>query len=303
MKRWRADTASVLGEVLGRIFADRGALAQGRVFVNRARVQDATMAVPAGALVEVGDAVAATSGELEILHVEPGFVAVNKPADLASVPDHHGHDSLQARVAAYCNLPLDRVHPTSRLDRGVSGVVVFALAKGARDAFAQARDNGTYTRRYLAIAAVAPAEPGTWSWAIGRHPKDPRKRAVHGKDATHASTDHRVRARAAHGVLLELTPHTGRTHQLRVHASHAGAPLDGDTTYGGRTRLTSDRGDITTLKRVALHAARVVVPWQGDRIELAAAVPSALREWWKALGGEPHELGVQRAPGGGGGAP
>lgn len=290
MKTWRADRTRTLGDVLAHVFADQSALAQGRVFVDRARVTDAALAVSEGALVEVGEAVVSADAELEILHAELEFLAVNKPADLASVPDHHGHDSLQARVATYCQLPLERVHPTSRLDRGVSGVVIFALAKAARDAFAQAREDGSYARLYLAIAARGDDAAGTWSWPIGRHPKDPRKRTVNGRDATHAFTHHRVRARAAEGVLLELTPRTGRTHQLRVHAAHAGSPLDGDGTYGGRTRFSSERGDITTLKRVALHAARVVVPWKGAVIELDARLPSELRAWWTAVGGAPDAL-------------
>ena len=287
MKRWRADAPSDLGEVLARVFADPGALAEGRVFVGRTRVQDARMQIAPGTLVEVGQAVASAPDELVVLHVDPAFVVVNKPAGLVSVPDHHGHDSLQARVAEYCKLPLERVHPTSRLDRGVSGVVVFALTKSAREAFADARAHETYSRLYLAIAEHAPTpDEGTWTGAIGRHAKDPRQRTVNGKDAVHASTAYRVHARAPRGVLLQLRPHTGRTHQLRVHAAHGGSPLDGDGTYGGRTRITSDCGDILTLGRVALHAAQVAVPWQGRTLTFAAPVPDALHTLWTALGGD-----------------
>jgi RluA family pseudouridine synthase len=288
LKKWRADVASELGEVLARVFADPHALTQGRVFVNRARVQDAAMRLPVGSVVEVGEAVAADGAALEILHVEPELVVVNKPADLASVPDHHGHDSLQARIATYCKLPLERVHPTSRLDRGVSGVVIFALAKSARDALAKAREDGAYCRLYLAIAerAPQPAE-GEWNAAIGRDARDPRKRAVRGKEATHALTLYRTVATAAGGTLLALRPQTGRTHQLRVHAAHAGSPLDGDGTYGGRTRIVSERGDILTLTRIALHAARVELPWKGRPMVFRAPVPDALTTLWATLGGAP----------------
>lgn len=287
MKRWRADVESDLGDVLARVFADASALTEGRVFVDRIRVHTTFIRVNAGSLVEVGQAIAsAPATELDVLHAETELIVVNKPAGLVSVPDHHGHDSLQARVAAFCKLPLDRVHPTSRLDRGVSGVVVFALAKSARDAFANARAEENYARLYLAIAEHAPTpEHATWTWPIGRHPKDPRKRSVNGKDPAHATTSYRVAARAAHGVLLELRPGTGRTHQLRVHAAHAGCALDGDDSYGGRTRITSERGDVLTLTRVALHAARVELPWKGRTLTFEAPFPDAMRTLWTALGG------------------
>lgn len=291
MKRWRADTESTLGEVLVRVFDDPTALADGRVFVARTRVQDAHCTVAAGTVVEVGQAVARAPTELAILHEESEFVVVDKPAGLVSVPDHHGHDSLQARVAAHCKLPLERVHPTSRLDRGVSGVVVFALDKSARDAFASAREHAAYSRLYLGLAehTPSPAE-GTWTWPIGRHPKDPRKRSVvAGKEPVHASTAYRVGARAPHGILFELRPHTGRTHQLRVHAAHAGCALDGDSAYGGRARIVSERGDILTWSRVALHAACVELPWKGRPQRFVAPLPAALSAAWQALGGSSLE--------------
>ena len=59
--------------------------------------------------------------------------------------------------------------------------------------------------------------------------------------------------------MLSVEPITGRTHQIRVHASHAGAPLLGDRDYGGPTRWTLKSGKSVTLDRIALHCARVTV--------------------------------------------
>jgi 23S rRNA pseudouridine1911/1915/1917 synthase len=144
------------------------------------------------------------------------------------------------------------------------------------------RNEHRYVRRYVALASRAPAEDdGTWDAAIGRA-KDPRHRAVNGRDAISARTHFAVVARATNAALLALAPVTGRTHQLRVHASHAGAPLLGDRTYGGPVRLTLPTGKVVSLDRIGLHAARVTV--FGSAID--APIPTMLRETWSALGGQ-----------------
>ena len=90
-------------------------------------------------------------------------------------------------------------------------------------------------------------------------------------------------------TLLALSPVTGRTHQLRVHASHLGAPLLGDKTYGGPTRLALGTGKILGLARIYLHCAGVRFPLVGAPsgiLSLRSEVPAALLEAWSALGGE-----------------
>jgi 23S rRNA-/tRNA-specific pseudouridylate synthase len=89
-------------------------------------------------------------------------------------------------------------------------------------------------------------------------------------------------------AVLALAPVTGRTHQIRVHASNAGVPLVGDVAYGGAARLTLASGRVIAPGRVALHAARVVVPDErGEPMVFAAPVPTELVELWSSLGGEP----------------
>lgn len=284
MKRWIADREGALSVLLEEVFADAAALREGRVFVDRARVRE-DREITVGARVEVGAPTAHAEVPLSILFHDEQLIAVDKPAGLPSVPDHHGDDSLQARIAAYCKLPIERVHPTSRLDRGVSGVVLFALARAGRAASASAREHGEYARTYLAIAEHAPPEPeGTWRARIGRHPRDPRKRAVDGQRATDACTHYSVIARAPHGVMLALRPETGRTHQLRVHASHARCALDGDADYRGRRRFISARGEVVELERIALHAHRVELPHHARPLILQAPLPPPLCAWWQLLG-------------------
>jgi 23S rRNA-/tRNA-specific pseudouridylate synthase len=181
------------------------------------------------------------------------------------------------------------VHPTSRLDRGVSGVVVIALSKRAAERMARARVEGTYARRYVAIAESAPQQgSGTWDTPLGRA-RDPRLRAPQGRDAVPALTRFAVVAHAGTRPMLALSPVTGRTHQLRVHAAHAGAPLLGDRAYGGPTRVVLEGGRVIPLGRIALHAARVTVPSARASIPLVAIspIPCDLSQLWLALGGDP----------------
>jgi 23S rRNA pseudouridine955/2504/2580 synthase/23S rRNA pseudouridine1911/1915/1917 synthase len=140
----------------------------------------------------------------------------------------------------------------------------------------------------VAIAAAAPSpSEGTWDAPLGRA-HDPRHRAVNGREAAPAKTHYAVAARAGAYALLALAPITGRTHQLRVHASHAAAPLLGDRAYGGPKSLTLDSGRVVALDRIALHCARVVIDGEGPggaHIALVSSVPDALAAMWVALGG------------------
>jgi 23S rRNA pseudouridine1911/1915/1917 synthase len=262
---------------------DDGAIADGRVFVGKRRALAAAEAVTAGDDVTVADAPKAAAPAIRILKRGKGWVAADKPAGIPTIADHGGaSNALLPLTARAVGFEPARMHATSRLDREVSGVVVFATTTDAAERLKRARESHAYARRYLALAARAPsADAGTWDARIGRA-KDPRHRAVDGSDATDARTHFAVVARAGDAALLALAPITGRTHQLRVHASHAGAPLLGDRTYGGPTRMTLPSGKVLAMTRIALHAARVTI--EGAVIE--SPVPAELRDLWRTLGGE-----------------
>jgi 23S rRNA-/tRNA-specific pseudouridylate synthase len=227
---------------------------------------------------------------VRVLVRDEDLVAVEKPAGMPTIADHAGaSQALVAATARALGIDATRIHPTSRLDRDVSGVVVFALTKGARERLARARAEGAYERRYFALAA-APPDPdrGVWNAPIGRA-KDPRLRAARGHEAIPAQTLYAACGGACRGItLLALSPITGRTHQIRVHAADAGIPLLGDPAYGGMARVTLPSGRVLVPGRIALHAARVAVPGAcGERLVAISSVPAALAELWSALGGEP----------------
>jgi len=276
----REGDGATVDAIVARAGGDATALDEGRVFVGRSRARR-------GDGVNVGDTVRiaerrAVAATVTVLHDDAGLVAVDKPAGIPTIPDSHDAEgSLLVRVARAIGVEPDALHATSRLDRGVSGVVVFAKTARAREELQDARSSGRYFRLYAAIAARAPSPPeGEWTARIGRA-RDARKRAVDGRDATDARTRYRTIASAA-AALLAVEPVTGRTHQIRVHASHAGAPLLGDRDYGGPRSLTLSSGKVLALDRVALHCAHVRVE---GRLDVHAPIPETLRAWWTALGG------------------
>ena len=285
-KRWIVgpDDGPSVADVVARAGGDPRAIADGRVFVGRIRARDGAAPVRAGDVVEIAPPVSEVA-DVALLAAADDLVAVSKPAGIPTIPDHGGAaHALIAHAARLAGVPVARLHATSRLDREVSGVVIFALSPDAAARLKRAREEGTYARRYVAIAARAP-EParGAWDAPIGRA-KDPRLRAANGRDSAPARTLYASIASVSTGEsLLALAPITGRTHQIRVHASHAGAPLLGDRAYGGPPRITLATGRVIALARIALHCARVSVP--GLAVE--APLPPELSETWSALGGDP----------------
>jgi RluA family pseudouridine synthase len=276
------------GATVGAIVAkaapgDASAIAEGRVFVGKRRALDAAEPVSAGDDVTIAGASRTEAPAVRVLKRGKGWFAVDKPAGIATIPDHGGASNALLPLAARAvGLDAARLHATSRLDREVSGVVVFATTPDAAARLKQARESHAYVRRYLALAAHAPsAAEDTWDARIGRA-KDARRREVNGRDATDARTHYAVIARVGEVALLALSPVTGRTHQLRVHAAHAGAPLLGDRVYGGPTRWTLVSGKVLTLGRIYLHAARVTI----EGVAIDSPVPEEMRVTWGAIGGD-----------------
>ena len=281
-----------LGQVLACAGADPNALRDGRVFVGPRRAWAASEPVRVGDAVVVAPPTVTIDRTVSVLGQSDDLVAVDKPAGIPTIPDHAGAvHSLQELAARALGIHSGRLHPTSRLDRDVSGVVIFAMSSVGAARLANARSIGAYSRRYVALAAraVAPIR-GVWTSAIGRA-KDPRHRCVDGRDPVPARTRYATCAVSDVGpALLAVAPETGRTHQIRVHAAHAGAPLLGDPVYGGPPRVTLANGRVIAPRRIALHAARVVVPdARGRWWAVVSEIPEDLSAFGLALGIGPSE--------------
>jgi tRNA pseudouridine65 synthase len=197
---------------------------------------------------------------IAILHRDARAVAVAKPAGIATHRGWADDDNallqqVRDAVAAY-------VYPIHRLDRGASGVVLFALDREAARAFSEVWDAAT--KRYLALTRGHPPEHLVIDHAIPKAPGAPRVPAV---------TEVRRLETFGRYALVEAHPRTGRLHQIRRHLKHVSCPLIGDVRYGKgeHNRLFRTRYD---LHRLALHAAALTVPHpDGGMLQVEAPLP------------------------------
>jgi 23S rRNA pseudouridine1911/1915/1917 synthase len=226
----------------------------------------------------------------EILHEDDEIIVINKPAGLLSIPSGpdapSSEDTVLRRVRDY--MQLKRGHKTyvgmlHRLDRDTSGALAVALSKDAHAAGRNLFKHHRFDRQYLALVQGVPAKAsGTIEARISSGYRDGRRKLV-GADASglDAKTDYTVRERFADAALLELTLHTGRQHQIRLHLEKLGHPLIGERVYMGED-ANGPRGraaDALKGGRNMLHAWRLSFPHPltGARVAVTAPLPDDFR--------------------------
>ncbi len=235
------------------------------------------------------------SDSAAVVYRDAHLLVLLKPAGMPTTSPT-GEDCLVA-VAQQLDPGAQRLHPTSRLDAEVTGLVTFARTERATRTLLEARQSGNYARRYVAIVnpRVAP-DHGVWSAAIAIDRHEPRRRVAKdeaGSGDKLARTEYRTLAVAGDFALVCMSPLTGRTHQLRVHSAHAGSPIFGDRHYGGATRVTSDSGRVFSARRVMLHCAalRIPHPRSGTPLILHAPIADDMQKLWAGLGGAVTDFG------------
>jgi len=172
-----------------------------------------------------------------------------------------------------------------RLDKETSGCLVVAKTEAALAALQAQFKGRSVEKTYLALCHGRLADEGTLDTFYGRHPRDRTRHTGRVPAGRRAQTSWRVAERFGDvATLAEVTLHTGRTHQIRVHLSEAGHPLLADATYGGtrrEARLAADhpaRRAAGAMGRQALHAWRLAFdhPRSGRRVRYEAPVPADL---------------------------
>lgn len=224
---------------------------------------------------------------IEVLYHDPHLIAVSKPSGWLSQGWKGGEISLEDRLRHFLaphdpsSLYLGAVH---RLDRPVSGVILWALTPKAARRLSSQFANREVRKRYWAIVEGGPPQPDSlWvDWlceedtGLGRvqtcAPQTPRSRQA----ATLVQRPPQTDALLPDGCSwLVLLPETGRTHQLRVQSSSRGWPILGDRLYGARRPFGSEG-------HIALHALEITFqhPVLDRALTLQAPVPPS----WTDLG-------------------
>ncbi len=264
----------------------------GAVYVAGRRWRDAGARLAAGqsvtvGLVEGGQSPLAAKPSvvpaLRVLHEDAAVLAVDKPAGMTAQPtEGRVGDSLVDRVGEYLKRPAGLVH---RLDRETSGVTVFGKTPEATSALAGEFREGRARKRYLAaVGPVALASEGTIDLPLSKDPSRPgRWRATRAANGISALTLYRVLHAGPEFTLVELLPQTGRTHQLRAHLTALGAPILGDSRYGGAARAGG-----LEAPRCLLHARTLEMahPDSGHPVRFEAPVPEDLARFFAAAGVE-----------------
>lgn len=151
------------------------------------------------------------------------------------------------------------MHPCHRLDRGTSGLILYAKGKSSQRKMMELFRGRGVKKQYIALARGAPLQ------AAGRI-----NRPIEGKTAV---TEYRVLGKRKDYSVLEVTPLTGRTNQIRIHLASIGCPILGETRFAFR------RDFKVKAKRLCLHAAGLEFthPLTGQKISLSSVLPKEFK--------------------------
>src|SRR5688572_5186747 len=238
---------------------------------------------------------------LEILAETADWVAVSKPAGLATIPGRAETDSVLERLGRQLGLPATgtadpRVRVVHRLDKDTSGVLLFAKNVATQRHLSHQFQNNTVEKQYLALVVGRPHESeGEVDVPLARHPTDPTRMTVAKHGGRPARTAWRLEQAFRGFALLRVFPKTGKTHQIRVHLKHVGAPLAVDPLYNvaakpasaGGLLLSSfkrdyrgkrDEHERPLIGRLTLHAEKLRLENVNCRsIEISAPLPKDFR--------------------------
>ena len=203
---------------------------------------------------------------LQILHEDAAIIVLDKPAGLLTVPGKlaNRQDCLITRLQA-ARWDALTVH---RLDCDTSGVIIFARTRQAQgflgQEFEQRRAQKTYVAR---LKGRLTPDSGTVDLPLGSDWDYRPRQKVDPENGRPAQTDWQVIDRSEHETRVRLTPHTGRSHQLRVHMLALGHPILGDQIYAAET--TRDH------PRLMLHAESLALhhPTTGALMTFTAPAP------------------------------
>lgn len=272
-------------------------LRKGEVRVNKSRIKpeyklcigDQVRIPPVRIAEEAPDATISTNLEAvlaaSVLYEDEGLLVINKPAGLAV----HGGSGINLGLIEALRLmrpqarSLELVH---RLDRDTSGCVMIAKKRSMLRYLHQQLREGHIDKRYLALVT------GRWpnrrklvSAPLLKNNLQSGERMVNvSPEGKKSVTEFAIVKRFELCTLVEARPITGRTHQIRVHALHAGHPLLGDVKYGDKDSCQHFRQ--LGLKRLFLHAASLTLqlPGDGGRIVVEAKLSDDLQGLLQALG-------------------
>lgn len=248
--------------------------------------------IAAGDVVEIDDAALCTpavnpapGAPLEVIYEDIHLAAVVKPSGVPTHPNRPGGgvtlaDAIAGRWPEVLAVGTMTREPglVHRLDTGTSGLLLVARTAAAFNALRGAFSSGAVEKEYVAVVEGRPPESAVIDIPLAHHPKNARKMVAvePGRKAGRtwpAVTIYKAVRRGPRGALLKVTIKGGVMHQIRVHLSHAGFPVAGDSLYGSTA--------IVPGGRFLLHASRIALahPLTGAPLRLESNVPAVFEEF------------------------
>jgi 23S rRNA pseudouridine1911/1915/1917 synthase len=219
---------------------------------------------------------------LNVLYEDDDLIVINKPAGMVVHPAAGNFTgTLVNALLHHCRGQLagiggvQRPGIVHRLDKGTSGCIVVAKTDAAHQSLVAQFKARCVKKIYRAVGWGRLARlTGKIETVIGRSGRDRKKMSATARRGRPSLTEYRVLKQQADVALVELTLHTGRTHQIRVHMAHLGHPLVGDATYG-RSRST------ISVERPLLHAYKLCFthPRTGELMEFTAPMPADFKPY------------------------
>jgi RluA family pseudouridine synthase len=224
----------------------------------------------------------------DILRETPAYLVISKPAGV-STQAPRSFDSIELRIKAFLkerdHLPGDvYLGLPHRLDRPVSGVMIFGKSRKATNRLARQFELRRVKKLYWAcVERPVTPEAGTWQDFVRKVPGEPRAEVVSPDhpEARLAILHYRTLGRGPWGSWLEIELETGRTHQIRLQAGTRGHPVLGDTLYGSTFPFGPQYED-ERLQAIALHARSLTFREPGTSETLTLVAP--VSDEWRALG-------------------
>ncbi|ABZ77537.1 pseudouridine synthase [Shewanella halifaxensis HAW-EB4] len=246
---------------------------------------------------------------IEVLFEDDDVVAIHKPAGLLV------HRSYLARRERFFAMQLTRdkvgchVFPVHRLDRPTSGILLFAKSSEMANALCGQFADHTVDKEYLAIVRGNMHEAGTLDYALkeeldelGDKDVDPNKAAQDAVTSYQPLLNSEIpfssgRYATSRYALVQLSPHTGRKHQLRRHMAHLRHPILGDTTHGDGKQNKFFRSHFG-INRLWLIAKKLSFnhPRTGERIEIETELETEWLQLFEGLGWHEDTLSVDKQP-------
>ena len=216
---------------------------------------------------------------LNILYEDEHLLAIDKPAGMVVHPaPGHPNGTFVNALLHYCQgLPSsDPIRPgvVHRLDKDTTGVLLAAKTLEAHGKLVHLFASRQMQKSYLAVCVGTPKE-GLIEAPLKRHPVHRKEIAICYEEGKEAKSIVRVLAKNAHLSVVEIQLLTGRTHQIRVHLKHVGAPVLGDPVYG-----STSANKKFNANRQLLHAHRLEFahPITHAQIVISACVPKDLSD-------------------------